>query len=149
MMFLFQSNNITVRVGHLTHPPRRNQSQDGSMKTLFRIATKRYRPSQGRYYDFMLCIAEGVTAERAAKILVKGSVVSVAGPLQSYFTELKGAKGPKGESVEVERFYLHVSDFQAIGHYVQNDDAELHGGKMHPGRKADAVPYEDDDEHHD
>jgi single-strand DNA-binding protein len=112
------STNVCVFTGYLGKDPELAYSSTGTPITKFIVAINRtYKNRDGeRQVGWTSCRIMGKRAEAAARILAKGTLVSVVGALETYRFERDGKKN--------YGFTVSLDDFQVLKSAGNRNDIE-------------------------
>ena len=141
--------NKIVIMGRLTAAPELRTTPNGISVTRFTVAVQRdyAKPGEERATDFLDVVAWRGTAEFVTKYFTKGSMIAVAGSLQTNSYVDKNGINRKGFEIVADNVYFTGSkrengSYSQDNSYSQNDAPAAYSG----GSAGDfeAVPTDDD-----
>ena len=103
--------NVVVLIGRMVADPELKRTQSGVSVSSFRVAVDRSFSKEERKADFIYVVAWKGTAEFVCKYFHKGSMIALAGSLQTRNYEDKN--GNKRTAYEVVANEVHFAGSQA------------------------------------
>lgn len=127
--------NKVILMGRFTRDPEMRQSQQGTPVVSFTLAVDRRFAREGQQSaDFLSCVAFGKLAEFICRYFRKGSMIAVAGRLQSRSWDDKEGKRQYATEVIVEEanFTGSRSETNTTGGYEQRSQQQSYSRQPAP-----------------